>query len=452
MNIIEMHAAVMQGVDKVHAQVADTLLSGEIDLELNKAIQQFISSRFQKNNKYKSGFEESQKRRDDLRSLVVEDTLNATFKEVISDYNNEYPVFVDTCTLPGNYMFYINLQADLWRSERCVALPYLVLNNQDEYYFAIDWNAGIGQNVDGLSTSYITSLIVVDRMPDVLGGLSTISTDSSGEEFDVVYNTLWTWGESWNQDGSAFTSNNPQSIYPANLNQVLGDILTYGVSGLIGNVTEGGLNPNPGSYQDGIGPDLEDIGIISVPNAIIYPWDASPTEDQDGGTVPSIYSSDMSNGWLSYVLAVNSIKEVVYQTPLRVSMQSFSKRYPSSENSELLDWTDMGILKETNPVKLVQFDDVYSMTKDPFNKTKYSSPLATMRGNHIDLYTDESFVIDKLKLTYIRMPNIVEAPNSGCDLPLHTHEEVVKMAVSSILEGISDPRYKTHQLEVDKME
>ena len=267
-----------------------------------------------------------------------------------------------------------------------------------------------------------------------------------------MYNTLWTWGESWNQDGSAFTSNNPQSIYPANLNQVLGDILTYGVSGLIGNVTEGGLNPNPGSYQDGIGPDLEDIGIISVPNAIIYPWDASPTEDQDGGTVPSIYSSDMSNGWLSYVLAVNSIKEVVYQTPLRVSMQSFSKRYPSSENSELLDWTDMGILKETNPVKLVQFDDVYSMTKDPFNKTKYSSPLATMRGNHIDLYTDESFVIDKLKLTYIRMPNIVEAPNSGCDLPLHTHEEVVKMAVSSILEGISDPRYKTHQLEVDKME
>ena len=51
MNIIEMHAAVMQGVDKVHAQVADTLLADEIDLELNKAIQQFISSRFQKNNK-----------------------------------------------------------------------------------------------------------------------------------------------------------------------------------------------------------------------------------------------------------------------------------------------------------------------------------------------------------------------------------------------------------------
>ena len=56
MDIVEMHAAVSQGVDKVHAQVADTLLVTEIDLELNKAIQQFISSRFQKNNKYQQGF------------------------------------------------------------------------------------------------------------------------------------------------------------------------------------------------------------------------------------------------------------------------------------------------------------------------------------------------------------------------------------------------------------
>ena len=92
------------------------------------------------------------------------------------------------------------------------------------------------------------------------------------------------------------------------------------------------------------------------------------------------------------------------------------------------------------------------MTKDPFNKTKYSSPLATMRGEHIDLYTDETFIIDKVRLTYIREPQIVESPATDCDLPIHTHEEIVKMAVSSILEGISDPRYQTHQIEVGKME
>ena len=47
---------------------------------------------------------------------------------------------------------------------------------------------------------------------------------------------------------------------------------------------------------------------------------------------------------------------------------------------------------------------------------------------------------------------MVQSPNADCDLPDHTHEEIVKMGVSSILEGISDPRYKSHQQEVDKME
>ena len=33
------------------------------------------------------------------------------------------------------------------------------------------------------------------------------------------------------------------------------------------------------------------------------------------------------------------------------------------------------------------------------------------------------------------------------DLPNHTHQEIVDMAVSSILEGISDPRYQSFRAE-----
>ena len=144
---------------------------------------------------------------------------------------------------------------------------------------------------------------------------------------------------------------------------------------------------------------------------------------------------------------------LVYQTPLRLlTPADGEKRYPAPYNSQSLSWINAGIVRETQPVKLVQFDDVYVMAKDPFNKTKNSSPLATMRGNHIDIYTDETFITDTVKLTYIRQPEVVESPGTDCDLPEHTHEEIVKMAVSSILEGISDPRYKSHQHEVDKME
>jgi hypothetical protein len=455
MNIVEMHAAVMQGVDRVHAQSADTLLSAEIDLELNKAIQQFISTRYQSGNKYRAGFEESQKRRDDLRSLLVEVTLPTVFKEVISNYESDYPVFIDTCTLPGNYMFQVNMQADMWRSTRCVALPYVLQNNTEEdFYFAVNWTEGIANNVDGLSTSYIQQLVIFDQNPDEND--FSQSTDLDGNTIDNDRVLFWRWGQQFNDNATAFTSLNPPTVFPANFSQVLGDILTYGRNGLIGNQDTGGLNTNPGIYQDDIGPDWEAIGNISVDSSIIIPWTmemGAGEEDEDGESVPSIYSADLSNGWLSYIIGFDINQNIVYKSPLQsVSAELEVKRYPTSFNSQNLSWTNSGITNEIHPIKLVQYDDIYSMTKDPFNKTKYSSPLATMRVDHIDLYTDESFIVDSVKLTYIRMPAIVQAPNISCDLALHTHEEIVKMAVSSILEGISDPRYQTHQIEVNKME
>ena len=36
MNVTEMHIAVQQGVDKINSLQADSLLSEEIDIELNK--------------------------------------------------------------------------------------------------------------------------------------------------------------------------------------------------------------------------------------------------------------------------------------------------------------------------------------------------------------------------------------------------------------------------------
>ena len=223
------------------------------------------------------------------------------------------------------------------------------------------------------------------------------------------------------------------------------------MNGLIGNPYTG-LNPNPGDYQDNIGPDWEDLTSqnIFAPNSIIIPWTQMMGETDSNGD--PLYSADLSNGWLSYIIGFSANGAMLYKSPLQQLVETSSKRYPSTYNSDNDSWVNAGILKEVHAVKVVQFDDVYVMTKDPFNKTKYSSPLATMRGKYIDLYTDETFIIDKVRLTYIREPQIVEAPAVDCDLPIHTHEEIVKMAVSSILEGISDPRYQTHQIEVGKME
>jgi len=440
-----MHQAVMQGVDKVHAQTADTLLSAEIDLELNKAIQQFVTTRFQQNNKYREGFEESQKRRDDLRALVVETTIPVTFKEILNDYNSDYPVFIDTCGLPKDYMFQVNIQTDLWRSKRCVALPYITQTTEEKFYFLIDKVAGIQNNLDGLSTEYVSYYNIANAEPSA----DDFSVDANGDA--IVWQNFWEWGFGWNATPGAFTTQNENTVYPNNFNQVLGDILIYGMNGLIGNPYTG-LNPNPGDYQDNIGPDWEDLTSqnIFAPNSIIIPWTQMMGETDSNGD--PLYSADLSNGWLSYIIGFSANGAMLYKSPLQQLVETSSKRYPSTYNSDNDSWVNAGILKEVHAVKVVQFDDVYVMTKDPFNKTKYSSPLATMRGKYIDLYTDETFIIDKVRLTYIREPQIVEAPAVDCDLPIHTHEEIVKMAVSSILEGISDPRYQTHQIEVGKME
>lgn len=436
----------MQGVDKVHAQTADTLLSAEIDLELNKAIQQFVTTRFQQNNKYRLGFEESQKRRDDLRALVVEATIPATFKEVLNDYEADFPVFIDTCPIPKDYMFQVNVQVDLWRSKRCVGLPYITQATENVFYFLIDKVSGIQNNVDGLSTEYVSYYNIANAEPSA----DDFNVDASGDP--ILWENFWEWGYSWNNDNSAFTSNNDITIYPSNFNQVLGDILTYGMNGLIGNPITG-LNSIPGEYQDNIGPDYENLVAqnLFAPNSIVIPWTQMMGEQQ-GEPLTDVYSADLSNGFLSYIIGFSAEGAILYKSPLQELVSTTSKRYPSTFNSTNDSWTNAGILKEVHPVKVVQFDDVYVMTQDPFNKTKYSSPLATMRGKRIDLYTDETFIVDSVRLTYIREPQIVQAPTTDCDLPVHTHEEIVKMAVSSILEGISDPRYKTHQLEVGKME
>ena len=56
MNVTEMHIAIQQGVDKINSLQADSLLSEEIDIELNKNMFRFINTKYGRNNMYRKGF------------------------------------------------------------------------------------------------------------------------------------------------------------------------------------------------------------------------------------------------------------------------------------------------------------------------------------------------------------------------------------------------------------
>ena len=106
MNIGQMHISVQHGVDKINSVQADLLLPEEIDLELNKNIQRFINHRFNsRGNRYQVGFEQSQKRLDDLRNLVVENSQITAYKGQVFK-----GIFVDAAFLPDDYLHLVNLK------------------------------------------------------------------------------------------------------------------------------------------------------------------------------------------------------------------------------------------------------------------------------------------------------------------------------------------------------
>ena len=99
--------------------------------------------------------------------------------------------------------------------------------------------------------------------------------------------------------------------------------------------------------------------------------------------------------------------------------------------------------------KYAQHDDLYKMLDDPFNATKSSSPLYTMQENFVDLYATAEFLPQDIFIKYLRRPALMSYIRGiGSELPEHTHDEVVEMAVKSILEAFESPRYQSQSGEV----
>ena len=134
MNITEMHIAVQQGVDKIHSLQADQLLPEELDLELNKSITRFIAQKYNKGNKYRTGFEESQNRIDDLRTLVVEYSAPTSYKEELKPGR----IFVDSFKLPKDYLHLVNQRSEVLIQD-CEPVEYEVsVDNKEVSYFVLN--------------------------------------------------------------------------------------------------------------------------------------------------------------------------------------------------------------------------------------------------------------------------------------------------------------------------
>jgi hypothetical protein len=372
MNVLEMHIALQQAVDKVNSLRANNLQPEERDLELNKAMQRFINQRYNKNNIYGKGFEESQKRIDELRTLLVEYSAGTTFKEILRDNK----IWVDTFQLPADYMYLVNQRSTICM-DKCKPISYALTATPTLNYFTFSLNNLLLSN-----NSFVDSI----RMQNTPQG-ATPSLQATV----------------WQPSAGLLSSGYTQSGYPQYTQQVIDDILN---------------NPFPGfSIYFG------SYGTLSFPGQFIVVVDME------------------THFWFEWDASINT------PTPL-VGMVNTSQVTSASPQAY-----DMGTFKRTPMVpctkdqvlnRFSQQDDIFKLLEDPFNTTNHREPLTTIRGGNIDIYTSAIFITEAVKITYLRKPLVISISlGSDCELPEHTHQEIVAMAASSILEKISDPRYQT---------
>ena len=358
-----MHISVQQGVDKINSMHSDLILPEEIDLELNKNIQRFTAQKFSfKSNRHQEGFEMSQKRIDDLRTLIVEDSISCFYKGEV--FKN---VYADTRTLPDNYMHLINVKS-LVSLQKC-----------NKFCYDID------------STAYRTSTkLVIDLAhctPAAFPGFQCFITPQYGSGAPI-----------------------PITLPTSNM------------------VTSAALL----------------VAWLSTP----YNWLSGVTITVTGNNEITITLPVSLSNYLGYYHVFDS------GTGPASCNNAFS-RQPGVYGEKRVPCDDVETSTLVGQNKFAQHDDIFTLLSDPFNNTTYKYPLYTIRDNSIDVYSDETFVIDRVKITYLRMPAIVNNVDTtivSCDLPDHTHHEIVQMTVNSILEGISDPRYQSTNMEVLKSE
>tara|TARA_R100001440_G_scaffold7949_3_gene15388 strand:+ start:1801 stop:2979 length:1179 start_codon:yes stop_codon:yes gene_type:complete len=382
MTISEMHIAVNQGVDKIHSFQADVLLAEEIDHELNKNIMRFINQRFNKlGNKYMQGFEQSQKRIDDLRTLLTEKEINPTYKESLLGGNT----FVDTVTLPeDDYLYLVKLGARTLVN-KCQPIDFDIQSIDQINYVAIPLQL-LDSDQSPLTQNQVFNQIVYHN------GASFAST------IDIFTGLI--------NENNASTTN--PAMYVTTQNSVT-EVMQI-------------LLDNPQLVTTGFQIAVDALGPITEPGHLIITVDPNIIQGFSSSSQMRVQF-----GTLGSTTSANDF----YQFEL--SDELYKRIYVGPDTPQ----------RQVHSCKYVQHDDIFKLLSDPFNTTKFTAPLYTISGSNIELYSNDIFLIDMLKLLYIRKPAKVSLSSQvSCDLPEHTHQEVIDMTVSTILGNIGDPRYQ----------
>lgn len=148
------------------------------------------------------------------------------------------------------------------------------------------------------------------------------------------------------------------------------------------------------------------------------------TEYAEDSNSPSGFYVDRAEIPEDNLFLISSRSAIKYKLPEIEFTVSSNKRETADSNDK------------TVHNKYVQSDDIYTLLEDPFNTTKPANPLIDISEDYINVYTDKSFIVDKVIINYLRLPTEMNIKDDvSCELDEHLHDEIIQRGVDLFLQN-----------------
>ncbi len=441
MLVKEMHLAVEQGLQKNASNQYDSFTPDEIDLALNIGQQRYIKRRVDKVLRPDQAFIDSQKARDDVRSIIEKNYRIYTQSPKPND-----PFYEDNMYyggLPENYMFLLNDRSSVKyiTDDPCTTVSTTQIcdhtvnkvNERNEYIsvvpYVADTTDACNPNLffqiifNGAKTTDGTyaDLVVFDLADfSTANGYKPITAFQDGNDKYKVVNLVLEHLNRFNSLSEliSFAAPNAAEIEISNTQDVYFNVYweryreQYYPSSFIV-VTNQGTDIT------------EELQVPSLPtDDTNYNDPLDPFGIEVTVRIDSVGAGDRGARFQQRTNCVDRIDN------------TYDPDFDAVDNGNASVTVERGV-----PNRLTTSEHLYRYLRHPFNKPKRQRPVSNLAGENIFVYTDGAFIIDEVFVDYIKEPRIISLNlQQSCELAEHTHTEVVDLAVEYILYAISSPR------------
>ena len=121
------------------------------------------------------------------------------------------------------------------------------------------------------------------------------------------------------------------------------------------------------------------------------------------------------------------------------------EEYLFTEIDTELIYTASGTITRRTPAnRIVKLEDLRQILAHPFAKTKYDSPVSTVKDDKIYVYQDSTFRVLNIIIDYYRKPRPISSRlDLTCELNPSRHGEIVDLAVQLMLAHLGHESYRS---------